>query len=89
VKNNEISIDDINENLITNSLFTKDLPALDLLIRTSGELRISNYLLWQLAYSELYFTDVYWPDFNALELLKAIESYSNRKRRFGGLDDNK
>lgn len=89
VKNNEINIDDIDENLITNSLFTKDLPQLDLLIRTSGELRISNYLLWQLAYSELYFTDTYWPDFNSLELLKAIESYSNRKRRFGGLDENK
>lgn len=89
VLNGEISVDDINEDLITNNLFTKDLPPLDLLIRTSGELRISNYLLWQLAYSELYFTDCYWPDFNALELLKAFESYSNRKRRFGGLDDNK
>ena len=89
VLDGNINIEDINENLITDNLFTKDLPQLDLLIRTSGELRISNYLLWQLAYSELYFTDVYWPDFNALELLKALESYSNRKRRFGGLNDNK
>jgi undecaprenyl diphosphate synthase len=88
VLDGSINIDDINDDLITNTLFTKDLPQLDLLIRTSGELRISNYLLWQLAYSELYFTDVYWPDFNALELLKAIESYSNRKRRFGGLNAN-
>ena len=89
VLSGEIAVENINEDLITNHLFTKDLPTLDLLIRTSGELRISNYLLWQLAYSELYFTDCYWPDFDSKELIKAFESYSNRKRRFGGLNDNK
>jgi undecaprenyl diphosphate synthase len=64
-------------------LYTKDLPDPDLLIRTSGEIRISNFLLWQLAYSELWFTDVYWPDFNKLNLLEAIEAFQQRKRRFG------
>ncbi len=88
VKNNEIDINDINEDLITNNLFTKDYPELDLLIRTSGEERISNYLLWQLAYAELYFTKTYWPDFNKDELVKAIYSYQNRNRRFGGLKDD-
>ena len=61
------------------------LPPVDLMIRTSGEQRISNYLLWQAAYAELYFTDVYWPDFNEKELIKALESYKNRNRRFGGV----
>ena len=90
VKEGIISIDDINEELISKHLYTKDLPQLDLLIRTSGELRISNYLLWQIAYSELYFTDVLWPDFNELELKKAILSFQSRNRRFGGLkDENK
>ena len=69
--------------------FTKDYPKLDLLIRTSGEKRISNFLLWQLGYAELYFTDVYWPDFNKDELIKAIYDYQHRNRRFGGLNDNK
>lgn len=64
-------------------LYTKDLPDPDLLIRTSGELRISNFLLWQLAYSELYFTEVYWPDFTKIHLIQAIEEYQHRKRRFG------
>lgn len=85
VKEGSLNIDDINENTITNHLFTKDLPPLDLLIRTSGELRISNFLLWQLAYSELYFTDVLWPDFNKAELEKAIINYQKRDRRYGGL----
>lgn len=90
VKEGLITIDDINEELISKHLYTKDLPQLDLLIRTSGELRISNYLLWQIAYSELYFTDVLWPDFNELELKKAILSFQSRNRRFGGLkDENK
>lgn len=84
-----ITIDDINPQLIEDNLFTKDYPKLDLLIRTSGEVRISNFLLWQLGYTELYFTDVLWPDFNEDELLKAIDSYQNRNRRFGGLNDNK
>ena len=68
-------------------LDTKDLPDPDLLIRTSGEQRLSNYLLWQLAYSEFYFTDVPWPDFHKEELLEAVEAYSNRDRRFGALSD--
>lgn len=66
---------------------TRDIPSPDLLIRTSGEQRISNYLLWQLAYSELYFTEVPWPDFTKEELEKAIEDYNKRDRRFGGIKD--
>lgn len=89
VKNNEIDPSDITADLITNHLFTKDYPQLDLMIRTSGEYRISNYLLWQMAYSELYFTDTYWPDFNKKELHKAIINFQNRNRRFGGLNENK
>lgn len=90
VKNGVLDVNDINEGLITNHLFTKDLPPLDLLIRTSGEYRISNYLLWQMAYSEFYFTDVLWPDFNKKELIKALISFQSRNRRFGGLkNDNK
>lgn len=86
VKNGVIDPENINENTITNNLFTKDYPPLDLMIRTSGEYRISNYLLWQMAYSELYFTDVYWPDFNKDELQKALINFQNRNRRFGGLN---
>ena len=89
VKNNDLNIDDITPELIENNLFTKDYPKLDLLIRTSGEIRISNFLLWQLGYAELYFTDVFWPDFNEKELEKAIANYQSRNRRFGGLNDNK
>ena len=86
VKNNEFDIDSIDQDIITNHLYTKELPPLDLLIRTSGEQRISNFLLWQLAYTELYFTSVYWPDFSKVDLLNAIYHFQNRKRRFGGLD---
>lgn len=89
VKNNEIGIDDITPELIESKLFTRDYPKLDLLIRTSGEVRISNFLLWQLGYAELYFTDTLWPDFDENELEKAILSYQARNRRFGGLNDNK
>jgi undecaprenyl diphosphate synthase len=85
VKDGKMEISDINEEEIDSHLFTKDDPKLDLLIRTSGEIRISNFLLWQLSYSELYFTDRYWPDFNKLELYRAIKSYQSRNRRFGGL----
>lgn len=74
----EVTIKDIKENLDT-----ADMPPPDLLIRTSGEYRLSNFLLWQLAYAELYFTDILWPEFNKEELLKAIENYKNRERRFG------
>lgn len=73
----------INEDLISSYLTTKNIPDPDLLIRTSGELRISNYLLWQIAYSELYFTDVLWPDYTKEDLYKAIIDYQKRERRFG------
>lgn len=76
---------DINETLLSKYLDTKELPEPDLLIRTSGEQRVSNFLLWQAAYSELYFTDVLWPDFNKEELKKAVEQYSRRDRRYGGV----
>ena len=84
VESGKISKCDISEELISSYLDTKDLPDPDLLIRTSGELRVSNFLLWQIAYSEFYITDTLWPDFDKEELLKAIESYSHRQRRFGG-----
>jgi di-trans,poly-cis-decaprenylcistransferase len=84
VESGKISKSEISEELISSYLDTKDLPDPDLLIRTSGELRVSNFLLWQIAYSEFYITDTLWPDFDKEELLKAIESYSHRQRRFGG-----
>ncbi|WP_394370247.1 isoprenyl transferase [Zobellia russellii] len=83
VKNNIISIENIDETIINNHLYTHDLPDVDLLIRTSGEHRISNFLLWQIAYAELYFVDVFWPDFSSQHLAEAIKSYQNRERRFG------
>ncbi|UOB18876.1 isoprenyl transferase [Abyssalbus ytuae] len=83
VKNNIISADSIDESLINNHLYTHDLPDVDLLIRTSGECRISNFLLWQIAYAELYFTDVLWPDFKKDHLCQAIINYQKRERRFG------
>lgn len=85
VKNNELNIEDINEDIFSNELMTKDLPDIDLMVRTSGEQRLSNFLLWQLAYAEFVFTDVLWPDFNEDEVDKAIWMYQNRDRRFGGL----
>ncbi|WP_417361797.1 isoprenyl transferase [Galbibacter sp.] len=83
VKNNIISPDSIDESIINNHLYTHDLPDVDLLIRTSGERRISNFLLWQIAYAELYFTDTLWPDFTKEDLCEAIVNYQNRERRFG------
>lgn len=83
VQEGKINPEDISEDLITDSLDTKGIPDPDLMIRTSGEQRISNYLLWQLAYAEFYFTPVPWPDFNEEELKKAIEAYENRDRRYG------
>ena len=83
VKNNIISIDSIDESIINQHLYTQDLPEVDLLIRTSGEHRISNFLLWQIAYAELYFTDILWPDFKENDLYEAIISYQKRERRFG------
>lgn len=79
--------DDINENFISKHLVTSFMPDPDLLIRTGGELRISNYLLWQIAYSELYFCDTYWPDFAEADLHKAIASYQSRQRRFGKTEE--
>ncbi len=83
IKNNEIDIESINERLISETLYTSGLKDPDLLIRTSGVSRISNFLLWQLAYTEIYITDVLWPDFRTREFYKAIIDYQNRERRFG------
>ena len=83
VVNKEIEIKKIDENIINNHLYTFNLPDVDLMIRTSGEHRISNYLLWQMAYAELYFTDVLWPDFRKEHLFEAIIDYQTRERRFG------
>ena len=83
VRDNELDPEEINDKLISDHLSTADFPDPDLIIRTSGEYRISNFLLWQLAYSELYITETYWPDFRRDELYKAIQSYQNRERRFG------
>ncbi|EQK43510.1 MULTISPECIES: isoprenyl transferase [Paraclostridium] len=84
-KSGKIDIEDITEDTITKYLSTKSIPDPDLIIRTSGEQRISNFLLWEIAYSEFYFTDVYWPDFDGNEVRKAIYVYQSRDRRFGGL----
>ncbi len=83
VKNNIISPEKIDESVINQHLYTQNLPDVDLLIRTSGEQRISNFLLWQIAYAELYFTNIFWPDFDKEELYKAIVNYQKRERRFG------
>ena len=78
-----LSLDSIDEEEVSRRLYTGKMPDPDLVIRTSGEERISNFLLWQMAYTELYFTDVFWPSFSKKELLKAIQTYQARKRRFG------
>lgn len=83
VKNNIISPENIDEAIINNHLYTHNLPDVDLLVRTSGEHRISNFLLWQIAYAELHFIDVFWPDFSEHHLVEAILDYQNRERRFG------
>lgn len=83
LKNNEISLKDIDESVINKHLYTHNLPDVDLLIRTSGEERISNFLLWQIAYAELYFTNILWPDYRKEDLYEAIYNYQNRERRFG------
>ena len=84
IKNNKLDINDINEELISNYLYTKNIPDPDLMIRTSGELRTSNFLPWQLVYSEFYFTDKLWPDFTSEDLDKSIEEFNKRNRKFGG-----
>jgi len=83
VKNNIISPENIDDTIINSHLYTHNLPDVDLLVRTSGEHRISNFLLWQIAYAELYFMDVFWPDFREQHLAEAIKNYQNRERRFG------
>ena len=79
----ELAVDDINEKIISENLYTADIPEPDLLIRTSGEMRVSNYLLWQLAYTEFYFSATLWPDFSVKELEEIIENYKTRERRYG------
>lgn len=83
VKNGELDEKDINEELFESHLYTKDFPPVDLMIRTSGEIRISNFLLWQIAYAELQFLDILWPDFTKEEFFKCIFNYQNKERRFG------
>nr|MDE7288321.1 di-trans,poly-cis-decaprenylcistransferase [Oscillospiraceae bacterium] len=82
---NEIAPSDIDESLVSSLLYTKGMPDVDLLIRPSGEMRISNFLIWQSAYAEFYFTDTLWPDFTPKELDKALEDFASRNRRFGGV----
>jgi tritrans,polycis-undecaprenyl-diphosphate synthase [geranylgeranyl-diphosphate specific] len=83
VKEGELDVEDIDEKMFSSYLYTADFPDPDLVLRTSGEERVSNFLLWQLAYSELYFTDVFWPGFRKVDFLRAIRSYQARQRRFG------
>lgn len=83
IENKEIYIQDINQNLIRDNLISSKVEDFDLLIRTSGEKRLSNFMFWQIAYSEIYYTDVLWPEFNEAEFLKAISTYNKRERRFG------
>lgn len=83
VKGGTLDVDDITEKTFSEFLYTKDMPDPDLILRTSGEERISNFLLWQLAYSELYFSDIYWPGFRKIDFLRAVRSFQQRKRRFG------
>jgi len=87
VKNGIMGIEQIDENSFSNELYTSEFPDPDLLIRTSGENRISNFLLWQIAYSEIYLTDTYWPDFREGELIKSLFDYQSRERRFGKVPD--
>lgn len=87
-KDGKVKVPDITEDVFSDYLDTKGIPDPDLLIRTSGELRLSNYLMWQLAYTEFYFTDVPWPAFNKEELMKAIDKFNGRDRRFGGVKED-
>ncbi|NLL93816.1 MAG: isoprenyl transferase [Clostridiales bacterium] len=88
VSMNKLAVTDITDKIFETYLDTNDIPDPDLLIRTSGEQRLSNYLLWQLAYTEFYFTDCLWPDFDKFELLKAVEQYNKRDRRYGKVNTN-
>ncbi len=86
VKNNIISEKNIDENIINEHLYTRNLPSVDFLIRTGGEKRVSNFLLWQIAYAEMYFTDVLWPDFKKENFIEALDDYQKRERRFGKIN---
>jgi len=86
VKSGEIKPDDVDEKMVARHLYAPGIPDPDLLIRTSGEMRVSNFLLWQISYSEFYFTDVLWPDFREKEFIEAIEEYGRRSRRFGDIE---
>ena len=85
VKNNELGIEEIDERLIEENLYTGDIPPVDLIIRPSGEMRLSNFLIWQSAYAEFYYTDILWPDFKEKDLEDAIKDFGDRNRRFGGV----
>ena len=87
VVKNEIDIEDINENYFANMLYTKDIEDPDLLIRTGGEFRMSNFLLWQIAYTEIYITERFWPEFRKEDLIKAIKDYQQRERKFGKVSE--
>lgn len=87
IKDNKLEIEDINETIFEKHLYTKDFPPVDLLIRTSGEIRISNFLLWQIAYAELQFLDILWPDFTEENLYQCIINYQTKERRFGKTSD--
>ena len=89
VKNNIISQENIDENIINEHLYTRNLPNVDLLIRTGGEFRVSNFLLWQIAYAELYFSEILWPDFRKEDFFNAITCYQKRERRFGKISEQK
>jgi len=85
VRDGEVTLDDVTEEFFSSMLYTRDIPDPDLLIRTSGEQRISNFLLWQISYAELYFTKTFWPDFTSEEFRKALKDYAHRERRFGDI----
>ncbi|MFA6609686.1 MAG: polyprenyl diphosphate synthase, partial [Candidatus Omnitrophota bacterium] len=84
VKSGVLNADEVDEAAFSRYLYTRDLPDPDLLIRTSGEFRLSNFLLWQVSYSEIYIVDKYWPDFDGSDLKEAVREYGRRERRFGG-----
>ena len=86
VKDGEISVEDIDEKYMNSLMYTANLPEVDLIIRPSGELRLSNFLLWQAAYAEFWFSDICWPDFSERDMLKAVLDYQNRDRRFGNVN---
>jgi len=83
IRKGDLSVEEITEELVSSHLYTADVPDPDLILRTSGEERISNFLLWQVAYAELYFTDVYWPEFRKIDFLRAVRDYQKRKRKYG------